>query len=535
MYYKNDSVIMREETLIPVKVNFSENVTDSHNLLKERAAVVSFGNKNMTVLNGRGAKLLLDFGKEIAGGVRIFTREAGKNSRLHLRFGESYSEAITPLNEKNTTNDHSPRDFTVAISAMSDLTFGETGFRFIYIELIDDAPVILQNIYAVLRTQQFDFEGCVETSDEDLNRILNTAVYTLKLNFRNGCIWDGIKRDRLVWSGDLNQEIITSLYMFGNTPNIKNSLEFLKNDTEKDCWINDIPSYSAWWIINLCDYVGLTGDKEFFMQNKAYAEDILKLADESISENGDMSFGRNAGMPFYLDWPTYETEDAVIGAAAVFLLAAEKYLFNCKSDYAEAIIKKLSPYLKKSSNYKQIAAFQILAGAKSSEQKLSLLEEGGAKGFSTFMSYYILKALAKCGSEKTVDIIKAYFGGMLSRGATTFWEDFDIEWLNGSGRIDCETPSGINDIHGDYGRYCYENFRHSLCHGWSAGIVAFFVEEIIGLKPENGWKKLIIKPNISELSFINAKLATPYGALKISIGNGKIDVIQVPKEIEIVY
>ncbi len=33
-------------------------------------------------------------------------------------------------------------------------------------------------------------------------------------------------------------------------------------------------------------------------------------------------------------------------------------------------------------------------------------------------------------------IIKEYFGAMLSRGATTFWEDFDMEWLNGSGRED---------------------------------------------------------------------------------------------------
>ena len=52
----------------------------------------------------------------------------------------------------------------------------------------------------------FDKEGYITTGDTELNKIIDTAAYTLKLCFRNGYIWDGIKRDRLVWSGDLNQE-----------------------------------------------------------------------------------------------------------------------------------------------------------------------------------------------------------------------------------------------------------------------------------------------------------------------------------------
>ena len=73
-------------------------------------------------------------------------------------------------------------------------------------------------------------------------------------------------------------------------------------------------------------------------------------------------------------------------------------------------------------------------------------------------------------------MLKEYYGGMLSVGATTFWEDFDIDWLKNSGRIDKITPCDKKDIHGDFGAFCYKGFRHSLCHAWSCGVNAFIKE-----------------------------------------------------------
>ena len=72
--------------------------------------------------------------------------------------------------------------------------------------------------------------------------------------------------------------------------------------------------------------------------------------------------------------------------------------------------------------------------------------------------------------------MKEYYGGMLSVGATTFWEDFDIEWLNNSARIDEVVSNDKKDIHGDFGDHCYKGFRHSFCHGWSSGVIRFIME-----------------------------------------------------------
>ena len=188
----------------------------------------------------------------------------------------------------------------------------------------------------------------------------------------------------------------------------------------------------------------------------------------------DFSIAPN-DMPFFLDWPTFGTEDAMIGTAALLIYAAKKYLAIKPLPAAESLVEKLQGYLEKPCSHKCIRAFQILAGRRD-EQDAAFLENGGAEGLSTFMAYYILKADALSGGQNMLSILKEYYGGMLDRGATTFWEDFHVEWLDGSGRID-EIDETKEDIHGDSGAHCYVGFRHSLCHGWSAGVVTFIEEE----------------------------------------------------------
>ena len=61
---------------------------------------------------------------------------------------------------------------------------------------------------------------------------------------------------------------------------------------------------------------------------------------------------------------------------------------------------------------------------------------GGAERFSTFYGYYMLEALAMAHMYETaLDIIRDYWGGMLDMGATTFWEDFNLDWTVGAAPI----------------------------------------------------------------------------------------------------
>lgn len=81
----------------------------------------------------------------------------------------------------------------------------------------------------------------------------------------------------------------------------------------------------------------------------------------------------------------------------------------------------------------------------------------------------MLEAMARAGRcDEAMQIIRRFWGGMLDLGATTFWEDFNLDWTADAAGIDDFVPKGKKDIHGDFGEYCYPGFRHSLCHGWAS-------------------------------------------------------------------
>ena len=525
--WNDDDFCIVKEKIMPVCVKCSGDVESEGELLVRKPACISFKMDGVATFKKKGAYVVLDFGKELCGSLRFVTREtAGRPAMFRITLGESLTEACSSIGEKNATNDHSPRDFTAAISNMSDLTYGLSGFRFARIELLTEEPVAIRNIFAVNILPKFEKEGYITTSDDQLNHIIETAIYTLKLNLQNGYIWDGIKRDRLVWSGDLNQEIISSIYLFGDNKNVTNSLTFLRSETPETEWINEFPTYSAWWVVNLCDYVRLTGNRDYFAENREYAKAIMAHLNACIAEDGKMTFIPSTGALFFLDWPTYHKPDAVTGSAALLIYAAKMYLKQEENEDCREIVRKLAPYLDASCEFKQTRAFQILAGRKN-EADVQFLEQGGAQGYSTFMAYYILTADAMANGTAMLPIIKEYFGAMLSRGATTFWEDFHMEWLEGSGRIDEFPKEGEKDIHGDYGDFCYKGFRHSLCHGWASGVLAFVYEYMLGLKLADGGDSYEVTPHPLGVKEIHAKIPTRAGWLVIDVVDGKANVNKV--------
>ena len=92
--------------------------------------------------------------------------------------------------------------------------------------------------------------------------------------------------------------------------------------------------------------------------------------------------------------------------------------------------------------------------------------------------------------------------------------------MEGSGRIDAFPEEGQKDIHGDFGAFCYEGFRHSLCHGWSSGVLAFMIEHIMGLTLD--WDGTYhVKPHAGDLKTIEARLPLRDGWLKVHVVGNK--------------
>lgn len=544
MFANNNEVIKERRSVVyPVRVvKSSGNVRGEENLFVEKELIATFNETRLTELTSTAQEksyVLLDFGKELHGGIRlVIPKCTGVNPSLRITFGESVSEALSRVGESTATNDHSPRDFEVGVANLSVLDFGQTGFRFVKIQLLSECTVGFKNIVAVTKTSDIDRKGYIKTDDEYFNRVLETAIYTCELNVQDGVIWDGIKRDRLVWSGDLNSEILTLSYLYGGIDNVKTSLTLLRDTTPDSVWMNGIPSYSAWWVLNVVDYYRVSGDVDYYLQNVDYINYIMREFD-LCSDDDDVDFsrtGKEVPRQFFLDWPSCDHGDEKQGVLSLLWYTCRKVLdFPCEGvdiSLVERLQAKLAKYVSQETSLKQVISVQAACGRRDGVKEA--LEKDGAKGFTTFMSYFLFKALALSGSDKTVSLAKEYYGGMLERGATTFWEDFDIEWLEGSSRIDEEPKDGEKDLHADYGRFCYKGLRHSFCHGWASGIVGVTVEEILGLKIiESGYKKIAISPNLSGLKWIECALPTPHGLIKVRVDGDEVK-IDAPEGVEVV-
>lgn len=516
------------------------------NFHKEKPLQIGLKESDLITVRGKGY-VIFDFGKELSGGVRILTFLVKGGKTVRLRFGESVGETCADIGEKNATNDHSIRDFCVELQNYSDMTFGQTGFRFLRIDVLsDDAEISFKAVVAAVDTDTRPQLGTFTCDDSLVNQIFDTAAYTLRLCMQNGYIWDGVKRDRLVWIGDLYPEMRAAHCLYGDVPEITRCLDFAMQETPLPNWMAGMPTYSVWWLIILCDEYAACGDKAAFAKYLPYVKGLVNQISSYIAEDGETSFGND-----FIDWPTsYEDGneekrlDCATGAYYLTKIALEKTqvflgAFGEDTTLCGKLLQKQSRKTPKANRFKQIAGLGAWSGDLSENNKKILLD-GGAKGLSTFLSYPILTGIAACGeAEKALAVMKEYYGGMLSVGATTFWEDFDVSWLENAGRID-ELPSpDKKDIHGDYGSFCYKGYRHSLCHGWSAGVVAYLMETVVGITPQGtGRREIKIQPNLSGLKWIKATYPTPCGVLKIECelqadGNVKTTV-DAPSGVKIV-
>lgn len=83
-------------------------------------------------------------------------------------------------------------------------------------------------------------------------------------------LWDGIKRDRLVWVGDLHPEVTTVATVFGPHSIVPRSLDLARQTTPLPGWMNDIGSYSLWWILIQRDWYRYYADLDYLNEQKEY-------------------------------------------------------------------------------------------------------------------------------------------------------------------------------------------------------------------------------------------------------------------------
>jgi len=164
-----------------------------------------------------------------------------------------------------------------------------------------------------------------------------STVHTVQLNMQD-YLWDGIKRDRLVWVGDMHPEVMTINSVFGNNEVVPKSLDLARDLTPLPNWMNGISSYSMWWILIQRDWYNYQGNLDYLKQQKDYLAALLRQLATKIDPSGKETLN---GARF-LDWPSSENKEAMIYPDYRILFVTLCPNFSCISFSTFCVARKIA-------------------------------------------------------------------------------------------------------------------------------------------------------------------------------------------------
>jgi hypothetical protein len=309
--------------------------------------------------------------------------------------------------------------------------------------------------------------------------------------------------------------------------------------------MNGIPAYSLWWVITQEEWYLRHGQASYLEEQRDYLRRLLPRVCDHIDGEGRE---RLDGWRF-LDWASVGDAAAVhcgYQGLAAWALRSAAHLSAALGedqlrDRCTAALGRLARFRPPATRGEQARALLTLGGvAHSGEPNREDPTRHPAVGLSPFLGYAVLKARAAVGDYAgCVDLIRTYWGAMIDLGATTFWEDFDLNWVHGAAGIDEIVPGDRRDIHADFGRCTHSGLSQSLCHAWSAGPPAWLSRHVLEVRPvEPGYRVVRVRPHLGGLRWAEGAVPTPSGVIRVRHerrADGTIDsAIDAPHSVQVI-
>ncbi len=454
--------------------------------------------------------LLFDFGKEIFGKV-ILTQLDGKDRYVSL--GESYEEALDFLYSELGLN----------VSGESFVS-EPCALRYIFVPNTKSGEACVDFEYLPLENR-----GSFKCDNDEINKLWDVCAYTMLLNSREA-FFDGIKRDRWVWSGDAYQSYFVNYYLACDSDIVRRSIRMLRGRDPIKKHINTICDYTFLWISSVWDYYLHTGDSDFVLDVYPEILDMWEFIEPRLDAQG--MYERKLDDWVFIDWSTFD-ESGPICAENMLLARA----YECTAKYAklwgdkkteahakecfENIVKRINElywdeekgafidcYKSGRKNVTRHAnIFALLFDYTSDERKEKIIKnvifnDNVTKITTPYFEFYELDAMCKIGNFKYMtDMLNSYFCEMLRLGATTIWEEFDPK------------KKGIEHYEMYGGKY-----EKSLCHAWGASPIYLLGKYALGVKPTApGYGTYEVKPNLMCFGEISGTVPTPRGDIFVSL------------------
>lgn len=455
---------------------------------------------------------VLDFGRELVG--RVSFRAAGTPS---IGVGESIPEALS------TDPAGYEQDLTLDREGDRWVSRHRLALRYLRIDGPEARDVRIHAAFHPLR-----YAGAFASSDAILNRIWMTSAYTLRINFYEFII-DGVKRDRLPWTGDLAMSLLANAYSFAEPEIVRRTLTALGRAGIEESHINGIVDYSLWWVITQDLFQLYYGDAEFLDRQWPFVVGILEHLEAGADADGLLQPKPDDWV--FIDWVDHEKWTALqvvwwwaqeSGARLARRIEDGERAARWQSradDLADTLRTRVwgdggwraKPDDATLSRHANLLA--VVSGLHRPEDdavvRNALAGTEAAPVGTPYMAGFEMMAASRLGSvEEPIARLRRYWGGMLDQGATTFWEAYD------------PAQRGAEAL-AFYGR----PFGKSLCHAWGAGPAAILPAEILGLRPtRDGWSEFTLDPRPGELTWVTATVPTPGGRIEVDVRDGQFTV-----------
>lgn len=570
------------------------------------------GSVRLQSTGGRaGSPLLtLDFGQEVAGRIRVDVLDASQpRPQLHICYSESTRFMAVQPGQNGGETAYAPGCDTANIPGgtpgsaytwdadshqlpLTDAALPTTltdpqirgGFRYATFFLdgpgwVDLSHVSMQFTAVPGEKHPDAYQGNFLSSDDQLNRIWYAGAYTVQIDttaadtgkawpYQQGqpdtadaqvpfaapgdeVIFDGGKRDRDVWEGDLAVEAPVAYLSTGDVASVRNSLVALASKQMPDGFVpprsrnagdtygDDTFSgeYQTWFINNMATYYLYTGDRTFLQ--KWYPAIVRALGWlEGVRQQdpgGLIAFGSgpacgtygysDCGHGTYVNSLYVRNLRQVAGLAAALGYDADASVYRARAaEVAAAINSQL--WDPAAGAYRQSRELPdvypqdanvtaVLTGVADQDQARSSLAYLRAHNWSTYGSLMVPPGTAgdipshyepfpsgfevdarfatKGDTDSALALMRTYWGYQLTQDpGSTFWEKTD---LNGQPAIGSFT---------------------SLAHGWASEPTTSLTTQVLGVQPTApGFSRYLVQPHPADLRWAKGSVPTPHGAIRV--------------------
>jgi alpha-L-rhamnosidase len=502
----------KAQQLIPKLNETIKKPVNTVELVKDKDAFQGWAAKKTDSLNSfyttsfqKKKAIVLDFGEHITGYVsfdlKLLRGTSDAPSRFKLTFGEVPAELATPfdpypgglsrawLQDEVVTVMDIPEKVSIA---------RRLAFRYVKIELLGSSTnfdFTFANIQCRAVTSAATRPAALASSTMPSIRGIDSIGLKTLQECMQTVYEDGPKRDRRLWIGDLYLESLANTYSFKNHDLTKRCLYLLAGlSGEKGYLIGTVfetpephpqanqylMDYAFLYNSALKEYLAATNDRETANDLWPVAKKQLDIIRTYLLADGMMDYDRaNKEWWLFFDWKDGLDKQAALQGIAIYTLKQTYDLAKALKREQEiadvpAMIKKMSAAARTklfdaktglvySGKNRQISyASQIwltLSGVLSTKESRQVLlnvknQKDALYPGGPYLYHYYVQALVNAGlNAEAKGTVTNYWGGMVKKGADTFWEVYD--------------PN--NEYLSPYNFYPV----NSYCHAWSCTPVYF--------------------------------------------------------------